>query len=76
MSAELPAGDHFSVCVLARYLHVTRNHVVNLIDSGEIRCAIDIRGSGASRSTLRVPRWAVEEFLKSRKVIVSQTPHA
>jgi hypothetical protein len=66
----LPSGDNFPVYVLARYLHVHRQHVLNLIDSGEIKCAIDIRGPGASRSTIRVPRWAVEEFLKSREIIV------
>jgi len=66
----LPAGDSFPVHVLARYWHVTRPHIINLIESGEIKCAIDIRSPGASRSTIRIPRWAVEEFLKTREIIV------
>jgi excisionase family DNA binding protein len=70
---ELPPGDHFPVYVLARYLHVHRQHVLNLIDSGEIKCAIDIRGAQASRSTIRIPRWAVEDFLKSRTIVIVQS---
>jgi len=68
--SELPAGDNFPVHVLARYWHVDRKHIINLIESGEIRCAIDLRSPHASRSTIRVPRWAVEEFLRSREIIV------
>ena len=70
MLSELPAGDNFPVHVLARYWHVDRKHIINLIDSGEIRCAIDIRGAASSRSTIRIPRWAVVEFLKNREIIV------
>ena len=70
---ELPAGENFPVHVLARFLHVHRQHVLNLIDSGDLKCAVDIRGPGSSRSTIRIPRWAVEEFLKSREIIVVGT---
>jgi len=66
----LPPGDSFPVYVLARCFHVHRQHVLNLIDAGELKCAIDFRSPGSSRSTIRVPRWAVEEFLKSREIIV------
>ena len=66
----LPPGGSFSVIVLARALQVTRNHVINLIDTGEIKCAVDLRGPGASRSTIRVPRAAVIEFLESRRIVI------
>jgi len=66
----LPEGDSFPVHVLARFWHVHRQHVINLIDSGEIKCAIDLRGASGSRSTIRVPRWAAEEFVKSREIVI------
>jgi hypothetical protein len=66
----LPAGESFPVHLLARVLHVDRKHVIHLIDSGEIKCAVDLRGPGSSRSTIRVSRAAVIEFLESRKIIV------
>ena len=66
----LPPGESFPVHVLARALQVTRNHVINLIDCGEITHAVDLRGAGSSRSTIRVPRSAVIEFLESRKIMV------
>ena len=66
----LPPGESFPVHVLARALHVTRNHVVNLIDCGELKCAVDLRSPGASRSTIRVPRVAVVEFLEARIIKV------
>ena len=70
VSAYLPEGQSFPVHLLAKVLHVTRVHVVNLIDAGEIKCAVDLRGPGASRSTIRVPRAAVLEFLESRRIVV------
>ena len=68
----LPAGESFPVHILARVLRVTRNHVVNLIDCGELKCAVDLRSPGASRSTIRVPRAAVVEFLECRRIVVVQ----
>jgi hypothetical protein len=70
----LPAGESFPVHLLARVLHVTRNHVINLIDAGELKCAVDLRSPGASRSLIRVPRTAVVEFLESRKILVVESP--
>lgn len=70
----LPPGESFPVHLLARVLHVTRNHVINLIDTGEIKCAVDLRGAGASRSTIRVSRAAVVEFLESRRILVVESP--
>jgi hypothetical protein len=70
----LPAGDSFPVHLLARILHVDRKHVIHLIDCGELKCAVDLRGPGASRSTIRVSRAAVIEFLESRRIIVVE-PH-
>jgi Helix-turn-helix domain len=66
----LPPGESFPVHLLARVLHVHRTHVINLIDAGEIKCAVDLRGPGASRSTIRVPRAAVIAFLESRRIVV------
>jgi hypothetical protein len=70
----LPAGESFPVHLLARILHVHRDHVIHLIDAGEIQCAVDLRGPGASRSTIRVPRAAVIEFLESRRILVVASP--
>jgi hypothetical protein len=59
---------------LAKILCCHRQHLVNLCESGAIKVAIDIRGKGSSRSTIRVPRAAVLEFLESRQVIVLPSP--
>ena len=67
----LPPGESFPVHVLARVLQVHRDHVINLIDNGELKCAVDLRSPGASRSLIRVPRAAVVEFLQSRRIIVA-----
>jgi len=71
----LPQGDSFPVHVLARYWHVDRKTVLMLIDSGEIKCAFDLRAPYSSRSTIRIPRWAIEEFLKTREIIVVGKSH-
>lgn len=72
----LPVGESFPVHLLARVLHVHRKHVIHLIDCGELKCAIDLRSPGASRSTIRVPRAAVLEFLESRRIIVAPSDRA
>ncbi len=64
---ELPPWDFFPLWWLAQRLHVTSKHVNTLIDTGEIDCAVDIRGKGSSRATIRVPRNAVIKFLIARK---------
>jgi len=74
VSEYLPAGESFPVHLLARVLHVDRKHVIGLIDSGEIKCAFDMRSPGVSRSLIRVPRAAVVEFLESRKIVVVESP--
>jgi hypothetical protein len=66
----LPPGNSFPVHLLASALHVSRNHLIKLIDTGEIKCAVDLRSPGSSCSTIRVPRAAVLEFLESRKIVV------
>jgi hypothetical protein len=70
VSEFLPPGESFPVWLLAKHLHVHRTHIINLIDVGEIKCAVDLRGPGSSRSTIRVPRAAVISFLESRKIVV------
>jgi excisionase family DNA binding protein len=64
---HLPADQNFAVNTLANYLGVRRQHVLDWIDSGEIKCAFDLRGAGSSRSLIRIPRAAVLEFLAARK---------
>jgi hypothetical protein len=70
VSEYLPPGESFPVHLLARVLHIHRTHLINLIDAGEIQCAVDLRSPGASRSTIRVPRKAVIAFLESRRIII------
>ena len=74
VSEYLPAGESFPVHLLARVLRVHRDHVIHLIDSGELKCAVDLRSPGASRSLIRVPRAAVVEFLESRKILIVESP--
>jgi Helix-turn-helix domain len=70
VSEYLPPGESFPVHLLARVLHIHRTHLINLIDAGEIQCAVDLRGHGSSRSTIRVPRAAVIEFLEKRRIVI------
>jgi hypothetical protein len=66
--SELPAGKAwFSPRWLARHWGRSIQHVLNLIESGEIRDNVDMRGEGSRRSNLNIPRQAVIDFLKRRK---------
>lgn len=67
----LPPGESIAVHVLARFWGVHPTHVSNLIEAGEIQ-AVDLRGPKSSRSTLRVPRGSLVEFLAKRQVIVPE----
>jgi len=58
--------------MLARYWHVDRKHVVNLIDAGEIKWAIDLRAPSSNRSTIRIPRSSVVAFLSTRVIRVAK----
>jgi len=49
---------------LARLLKVRREKLLELIDEGEISCAYDLRGRGASRACVRIPPSAVIAFLE------------
>jgi hypothetical protein len=73
----LPAGESIAIWQLARHWHCHREHIIRLVESGAIR-AFDLRGAGSSRSTLRIPRAALVEFLEKRQVIVppSRDKHA
>lgn len=64
---ELPHWDFFPVYWLADRWRVTSRHVFNLIESGELPVAIDLRNKASSRTTIRVPRRSVVHFLKTRK---------
>jgi hypothetical protein len=64
----LPEGkEWFSPRWLAKHWGKSLQHVHNLVESGEIRGAIDLRGKGSGRSDLNIPRSAVVDFLNRRK---------
>jgi hypothetical protein len=67
VTEHLPAGESFPVWKLAQLFHVSDQHLVNLIEEGEIT-AFDLRGKTSSRSCVRVPRNALIEFLQRRQV--------
>jgi hypothetical protein len=67
---ELPHGESLPLYVVARTLGLDRKHLVHLVESGEIKTAYDCRNATASRSTIRIPRDAVLEFLERRKIVI------
>ena len=67
--SELPAyARFFPVFLLAKIFRCHRQHVINLIESGDLKVPIDLRGPRATKSMWRAPRPAVVEFLNNRKV--------
>ncbi len=67
--AELPPKmDFFPVWFLAKLWHCSAQHVLNLIDTGEMPVPVDLRGKAATKTMIRVPRKSVVEFLNRRKV--------
>jgi hypothetical protein len=72
VTEHLPPGESFAVWQLAKLLHCHRTHLVHLIESGEL-VAFDLRAKSASRSTMRVPRDSIVEFLQKRQVIAATT---
>jgi hypothetical protein len=65
---SLPEGkEWFSPRWLARHWGRSIQHVLNLIDQGEIKDSVDMRGHGSRRSNLNIPRVAVIDFQKRRK---------
>ena len=65
---SLPAGkEWFSVRWLARHWGKSVQHIINLIDSGEIKESVDMRGKKAKRSDRIVVRAAVIDFLNKRR---------
>lgn len=69
---ELPPGAALPVHVIARALHCDDQHLVHLIESGELE-AFDLRSPHSSRSTLRVTRTTLIEFLARRKIVVVES---
>jgi hypothetical protein len=69
VTEHLPAGESFPVWQLAQLFHVNRQHLINLIESGEIKIAFDFRGKSSSKSCIRVPRDSLIAFLEKRQVI-------
>ena|ERR1017187_3299066 len=66
-NVELPPWDFFPVFCLAEKWHVTTQHVINLIESGELEVGVDLRNKASSRAVIRVPRKSVVRFLNARK---------
>ena len=54
---------------LMRVCKVSRAKVHEWIEEGELLPVYDLRGKGASRSAIRIPRAVVVEFLESRRII-------
>ena len=69
-SEHLPPGEALPVYVIARALGCHRSDIVHLVEAGEVE-AIDLRGPGSSRSTIRVTRQSLMEWLESRSVIAT-----
>ncbi len=57
-------GQWLPVWELARLLNVRREKLLEAIDEGEIGCAYDLRGKGASRAFIRIPPTVVIAFLE------------
>jgi excisionase family DNA binding protein len=67
----LPKGVAFlTIRQLAVSLGVSRQHVMNLIEKGDLEAGADVSVTGSTRSSLRIPRASVIRFLNSRRVIV------
>jgi len=65
---SLPAGkEWFSIRWLARHWGRSARHIGNLVDSGEIKVTVDLRGKHSRRADLNIPRQAVVDFLGRRK---------
>lgn len=62
-----PAMKNFPIWWLAKFWHTTIHHVHNLIESGALKCPIDLRNTGSSRAMKRVPRPFVVQFIQERK---------
>jgi hypothetical protein len=65
---QLPAGkEWFSPRWLARHWGKSVQHVLNLIEEGEIKDVVDMRSKHARRTCANIPRQSVVDFLNRRK---------
>lgn len=67
----LPQQEFFPVWQLAKLWKANRQHIINLIESGELKVPVDLRGKAATKTMIRVPRGSVIEFLNRRKVRIT-----
>jgi excisionase family DNA binding protein len=68
LQAERPADlELMSVREVAHNLACTSEHVLRLIEAGELGESYDIRTEGATRATRRVARVAVAAYLERRR---------
>lgn len=64
---ELPPWKFFPVQWLAKELHCSPEHLIHMIETGELPVAVDLRGKNSSRMMLRIPRQSLVHFLTARK---------
>lgn len=66
-NAELPPQDFFPVWQLAKSWRCSPEHVIRLVESGELPVGLDLRNKASSKTMIRVPRKSVVKFLTRRK---------
>lgn len=62
-----PDREKFRVWEVATILHCTQEHVIHLIEEGQLGPVVDIKTAGATRSSFVVPRPGLVKFLQERK---------
>ena len=63
----LPRRESFSVHWIAEYWRCSVQHVINLIESGELPVDADLRKKAPTKTMIRVSRKSLAEFMNSRK---------
>lgn len=69
---DLPAGvESFALHWLAKRWKCSVRHLFKLVESGEFKVAIDLRGLNSSKACIRLPRQSVVDFLNRRKDLIA-----
>ena len=63
----LPRWESFSVHWIANHWRCSVQHVINLIESGELPVDADLRKKAPTKTMIRVSRKSLAEFMNSRK---------
>jgi hypothetical protein len=64
---ELPPWNFFPIAWCANEWHCSPEHIVNLIETGELPVGVDLRGHKSSKMMIRIPRKSLVAFLNHRK---------